>query len=92
MHTTPRAHPHSGILRLMDFRIGNLRRDRTRILVDVYVGQETDAIGCIDLLSLGIVRLDASERPLTEGLLIDLFERAQRFAKRNEAEISKLRA
>jgi hypothetical protein len=76
----------------MDFRLGNLRRDRSRILVDVYVAQEADAIGCIDLLSLGLVTLQANERPLTEGLLTDLFDRARRFAKRNEAEIVKLRA
>jgi len=76
----------------MDFRLGNLHRDRSSVLVDVYVGQETTPIGCIDLVGVGIASLDTSERPLTEGLLTDLFDRARRFAKRNEAEIAKLLA
>lgn len=76
----------------MDFRLSNLHRDRSSVLVDVFVGKEVAPIGCIDLQGLGIVTLNASERPLTEGMLTDLFDRARRFAKRNEAEIAKLLA
>jgi hypothetical protein len=77
---------------MMDLRLGNLRRDRSSVLVDVYVGDETAAIGCIDLTGFGILTLDTGGRPLTEGLLTGLFDRARRFAKRNEAEIARLRA